>query len=475
MQYFVLHAPRQSGKTSAIDEFIGHMNGNYKALYINIEDVQAARGNVEVALISIISILKNAIAENFKEDHAVVQQLQKMIKEQPVTLDLFRQALTCWAQASSKPIALFIDEIDSLIGDSLLSILRQVRAGFKERPHRFPQSICLIGLRNYRIWSKKQGEYISTSSPFNIKAISLKLSNFTLEDVRALYDQHTNATGQKFTQEAIEYAYYLTQGQPWLVNALAQEACFVEVPDRSISITKDVIEHAKDVLILRNDTHIDSLFDKLNEPRVAAVIDAIISGAVTTQKFSKDDEQYCIDLGILSSTADTLQIANPIYQQIIPAVLASKFQKRITQDMRSDLQDDGSLDMTKLLEEFTQFYRENSQPWLEGYKYREAGPHILMLAYMQKLINGGGKIALGNKRIDLFINWREQKFVLELKIKRSEKVLAKGLEQTVDYMDQTGAEGHLIFFDRSPDKTWEEKISNEVLCVGSKQVHVWTM
>lgn len=123
---------------------------------------------------------------------------------------------------------------------------------------------------------------------------------------------------------------------------------------------------------------------------------------------------------------------------------------------------------------FTQFCRENSQTWLKGYK---AGPHILMLAFLQRIINGGGHIqreyALGNRRVDLFIVWKEQKFVLELKIKRSEKVLAKGLEQIADYMDK--AEGHLIFFDRSPDKTWEQKISNETLCTDSKQVHVWTI
>ncbi len=480
-QYFVLHTP-QSGKTSAIDEFIHYMNGNdiYKVLYINIEDVQAARDNVEVALISVISILKNAIKEHFKEDHEVVEQLQKLMKEQPVTLDLFRQALSCWARVSTKPIVLFIDEIDSLIGDSLLSILRQIRAGFKERPHNFPQSICLIGLRDvrdYRIWSKKQDSYVSTSSPFNIKAISLTLSNFTHEQVKDLYNQHTQATGQEFTPEAIEYAFYLTQGQPWLVNALAQEACFVLVIDRSKAITKEIIEDAKDILIKRKDTHIDSLLDKLNESRVAAVIDAIISGAVTSQQFTADDVQYCNDLGLLSSTAQNYQIANPIYQQIIPAVLASKFQESIAKDIRSYIRADGSLDMGNLIESFTQFYRENSQTWLKGYSYHEAGPHILMLAFLQRIINGGGHIqreyALGNRRVDLFIVWKEQKFVLELKIKRSEKVLAKGLEQIADYMDK--AEGHLIFFDRSPDKTWEQKISNETLCTDSKQVHVWTI
>ncbi len=333
MNYFGLHAPRQSGKTTAINEFVKFLQGTagIKALYINIEDAQAARENVEKALIAIVSILRDAIEEDFPEDQAVVLALDKLIDRKRVSITLFRQALTMWAKLSDKPIALFIDEIDSLIGDSLLSVLRQIRAGFIKRPKRFLQSICLIGLRDvrdYRIWSKEEGAYVSTASLFNIKAVSLLLSNFSEDEVRLLYQQHTAATGQLFTDAAIEHAYYLTQGQPWLVNALAQEACFALVLDRTQPITEEIINQAKDVLILRRDTHIDSLMDKLNEPRISNIIDAVISGG-TVQEFRDDDVQYCKDLGLLSTTDQTLEIANPIYKQIIPAALCTKFQRAI--------------------------------------------------------------------------------------------------------------------------------------------------
>ena len=189
-----------------------------------------------------------------------------------------------------------------------------------------------------------------------------------------------------------QHAFFLTQGQPWLINALAQEACFEIMLDRTQPITTEIIERAKDILIVRRDTHIDSLIDKLNEPRVSLIMDAIISGEPVTQEYTSDDIQYCKDLGLLSSTAESFKIANPIYKQIIPAVLASKVQEAITRDIRSYVHKDGSLDMTKLLEEFTQFYRENSEAWLKSLSYKEAGPHIIMLAFMQRLINGKGQI-----------------------------------------------------------------------------------
>ena len=87
---------------------------------------------------------------------------------------------------------------------------------------------------------------------------------------------------------------------------------------------------------MRRDTHIDSLMDKLNEPRVSPIIDAVISGG-TVQEFSDDDIQYCKDLGLLSTTDQTLEIANPIYKQIIPAALSTKFQRAIVLNERSYL------------------------------------------------------------------------------------------------------------------------------------------
>lgn len=481
--YFVLHAPRQSGKTTAIKQIVQRLNaqGKYTALYINVESSATARDDFEKALIGVVHELANAISEQLDTNYAAIASHLRCMAEGPISVTFLLDAVRYACRSIQQPLVLFIDEIDALMGDSLLSVLRQIRTGFDERPQNFPQALCLIGLRDvrdYRIWSKEQEQYVSTSSPFNIKALSLRLANFSLDDVRSLYMQHTEATGQQFTDGAIECAFFLTQGQPWLVNALAQEACFKLVLERSIPITKEVIEQAKEALIVRRDTHIDALLEKLNEKRVSEVIDAIIYGDVTSQQFSSDDELYCKDLGLLSPRPDALEIANPIYQQIILAVLAAKFQSRITAQMRY-VNADGSLSMTKLLEGFTQFYRENSQAWLEGYTYRESGPHILMLAYAQKLINGGGQIcreyALGRRRVDLFVTWKRQRFVLELKIKHGESTLSKGLEQVADYMDTAGAEGHLIVFDRDTTKSWDEKISHEVVGFASKSIHVWTL
>ncbi|MCE2540087.1 MAG: hypothetical protein J4G16_06780 [Acidobacteria bacterium] len=45
---------------------------------------------------------------------------------------------------------LLIDEIDTLVGDTLLSVLRQLRAGYDQRPWGFPHSVVLCGVRDVR-------------------------------------------------------------------------------------------------------------------------------------------------------------------------------------------------------------------------------------------------------------------------------------------------------------------------------------
>ncbi len=242
-----------------------------------------------------------------------------------------------------------------------------------------------------------------------------------------------------------------------------------------------MLERAREALIKRCDTHMDALLDRLQEPRVLRIVDALISGEGEDQEFSLDDLQYVQDLGLINIKG--LCIANPIYKEIIPRTLSYAKQNTITQETSWYQKEDGSLDMKKLLQSFTQFYRENSEVWLEKFAYKEAGPHLLLLAFLQRIINGGGTIhreyALGRKRVDLLITWRSQRFVIELKINRaknsfSKDTLSLGLEQTASYMDKTGArEGHLVIFDRNTKKSWEEKIYHKKEQVEEKVIEVW--
>ena len=404
----------------------------------------------------------------------------------------FNKLLSLWAENSPLPLILLIDEIDSLVGDTLISVLRQLRAGYDMRPKSFPQSVMLCGVRDvrdYRIHSSKDKALITGGSAFNIKAESLRLGDFTREEVDTLYSRHTEETGQVFVDGAINLVWAMTCGQPWLVNALGYEVCFKmkEGRERSRPITAEMIEQAKENIILRRETHLDQLVDKLAEGRVRRVIEPILAGLNQVQNFHPDDVQYVADLGLIKVARNgAISVSNRIYQEIIPRELSWNIQTGIIQQSIWYILPNGLLDMDKLLLAFQEFFRQHSESWVERFDYKEAGPQLLMQAFLQRVINSGGRLereyGLGRMRTDLLILWPHktgaQKVVIELKIlhKALNDTIEDGLRQTIEYMDKCGTDqGHLVIFDRSKGKAWEEKIFKRVEEYQRKKIVVWGM
>jgi hypothetical protein len=305
-----------------------------------------------------------------------------------------------------------------------------------------------------------------------VKARSLRLDNFSPEEIKLLYRQHSEETGQKFDDAIYPLVWDLTEGQPWLVNALAYETCFEmkEGRDRGKDISVDSIIQAKENLILRRETHLDQLVDKLREDRVKRVIVPILVGAKEPENITDEDIGYVADLGLIAKKPQ-LRIANRIYQEIIPRQLTYSTQLTISQEAAWYMNGDGSLNMDKLLSACQDFFRAHFESWVDGFEYGEAGPQLLLQAFLQRIVNSGGRVereyGLGRQRTDLLVIWPYQngrpvqQAVVELKLRYGglEKTIEKGLEQTWQYMDKCGAaEGYLLIFDRSKKAAWKEKI-----------------
>ncbi len=491
-KYFVLHAPRQTGKTTCLLALQDYLNqsAQYRALYVNVEGAQAAREKVTEAMRAILRELSIQARSVFQEKDSPLATEWETALEQGGPFSALSDLLTRWAEHSPLPCILMIDEIDALIGDTLVAVLRQLRGGYARRPRQFPQSIILCGVRDvrdYRIHAASEKAIITGGSAFNIKAESLRLGNFTEADIAALYQQHTDATGQRFEPDVLPLVWDLTRGQPWLVNALAYEVTF-KLPagrDRARPITVERIYEAKENLILRRETHLDQLADKLQEERVRRVIEPLLAGEAPEAAVPVDDIEYVRDLGLIGLERP-VRIANRIYQEVIPRELTYSREQFLTQETAWYVRADGTLDLPKLLTAFQQFFRENSEAWLEQFQYREAGPQLLMQAFLQRLVNSGGRIereyALGRRRTDLLVIWPYaggvQRAVLELKLVRGspEQTMTEGLAQTAEYMDRCGAhEGHLLVFDRRPGRSWEEKIFRRSEGVRDYVIEVWGM
>lgn len=327
-QFFIIHAARQTGKTTLLNSLETQINtqGSYVALYCSLESVHGINDPKEgipaiakaiARVIRFHPILSN---EDFL-DGADLEDFSNLIITQ------FAQ----FCMRLKKPLIVFFDEADCLSEQTLLAFLRQLRDGYVNRPRMpFVHSLALVGMRNilnYRSNIMRVKESSSgLASPFNIVGESLTIKNFSIEEITSLYGSHTSQTGHEFSNDAILRAWYWSEGQPWLVNALAREIVEKMLNnDFSVTVTENMMDEAAKTLISRRDTHIDNLIEKLEEPRVIKVIRSLLKDYSSEVKIQDADFRYVREFGLISEVGNNeYRPANPIYAEIITRFLDAK-------------------------------------------------------------------------------------------------------------------------------------------------------
>jgi hypothetical protein len=474
-RYFVLHAPRRTGKTTVLDALASGLTaeGDIAALSFSCERAKSAGDDVEWA--------ESLLLDSLREAADLSSWPEELLPPDPwpqVTPgSRFGAALREWCRRCPRRVVLFLDEIDALQGNSLVSILSQLRDGHNRRSkgYPFPASMVLCGLRDLRDYKVASGGELGRSnpaSPFNIVTESLRLGDFTADEIAELYDQHTQATGQEFTKDAVDRVFELTQGQPWLVNALAFEI-ILQIGETA-TITTGQVEDAKERLIRKRATHLDSLVARLREPRVERVIEPILAGTwPDTDSSFDDDVSYVHDLGLIRATRE-LEIANPIYREVLLRILGQRTERFVQADPHSFVLPDGRFDLPRLLREFVVFWREHGEVLICQEGYHEAACQIILMAFLHRLVNGGGQCdreyAAGTKRLDVLVRWPYtspegerlvQREAMELKVWRAGETdpTPDGLAQLDRYLDRlTLHTGALVVFDRRPEALpWKER------------------
>ncbi|MFB4270184.1 ATP-binding protein [Nonomuraea sp. GTA35] len=474
-RYFVLHAPRQTGKTTTLDALASELTaeGDIAALMFSCERAKSVGDDYVAAE----EILLESLREAAERAGWPAELLPPDPRPEAPAGARFGSALTEWCRRCPRRVVLFMDEIDALQGNSLVSILSQLRHGHNARPggQPFPASVALCGLRDlrdYKVASGGESGRSNPASPFNIIAKSLRLGDFTTDEIAELYDQHTQATGQEFAKDAVDRVFELSQGQPWLVNALANEL-IIEMGVTG-AITAGQVEEAKERLIRARATHLDSLTARLHEPRVKRVIEPIVAGTAPSMDATIDDDvSYVHDLGLIPDTR-RLEIANPIYREVLLRVLGARTERLVTAHPRSFVLPDGRFDLSRLLQEFVVFWREHGEVLIQQEGYHEAACQIILMAFLHRLVNGGGQLdreyAAGTKRLDVLVRWPYtgpdgkrlmQREAMELKVWRAnaDDPTSEGMAQLDRYLDRlTLPTGVLVIFDRRPEApSWKER------------------
>jgi len=466
--YWVLHAPRQTGKTTFLTSWMHKINQSKQAIacYVSIERCQGFT-DIEQSMQGIAS----AIIE-YAGLFLPPQYIPKTIQIDPASL--VSAMLVQWAGlVAPLPLVVLFDEVDVLEDQAMISFLRQLRGGFAGRGvGKFPVSIALVGMRDLRdyIVHAKDGQLVRPGSPFNVKEDSASLGNFDFEDGQRLVQQHIQDTGQVIEPQAIQHVWDLAKGQPWLTNAICKKCTWVICPNHE-TVTKDHVEQAKELLIQERAVHLDSLSERLRDPKVKKIVQLILTGETDPSLIRGDNFRLTQDLGLVSLENGTPVISNPIYQEVVARVLSEEYQLSIPAIEFVWKKPDGTLDMDTLLKEFQIFWRRNSDIWETKSDYPEAFPHLVLMAFFQRVVNGGGRIereyAAGRGRMDLAIQFAGTWNIIEIKLVHPadglETTIEHGIKQILGYRntwDSTAA-SYLVVFDRTPAgraRSWDERL-----------------
>ena len=480
--YFVVHAPRQTGKTTALKALVREINakGDMAAIYCTLESIQRFVGSYETAMREIRHLILKS-ASMVRELAPFAREIGEVSSSIGISTAI-SDALQDLCVKAGKPLVVFFDEADCLVGDVLISFLRQLRDGYVNRDTMpFPKSIALVGMldvRDYKAQIRPDGQSLGQISPFNIIRKDMLIPNFTESDIAALYAQHTAETGQRFADGVVEAVWRWTRGQPWLVNAIGCE-CVEEIHGNRYgeTITVEDVEAAKEAIIRRRDTHVDSLMERMREPRVRRIVEPLISGDKSDVTYNDDDYRYITDLGLLRVDRGALVPANPMYAEIIGRYLSRGEQDAMIRSIPDTpwVKADG-LDMPGLMAAFQQFWRENSGADKDIMGYRESVPHLVLMAFLQRVTNGGGHInremAVGTGRLDLCVEFRGARYAIEVKTSSNFQG-EKSYAQCAKYLDSLGlAEGWMPIFEKSKEKSWDEKIYSRDETVDGKTIHV---
>ncbi|MDR1608729.1 MAG: hypothetical protein LBT38_10040 [Deltaproteobacteria bacterium] len=502
--YFVLHAPQRSGKTTFLNFLTNKINseGNYYALMCSLASLKIVSDKDET-LTKIVSLINKSMAKSKVKQIKDKANTYNSLPQMADTNQKVRALLNQLCEDLDKDLIVFFEEADYPCWIGLLTFMAQIQEAYliRERPgHKFPRAMAFVGCRDIMacLFEAQSDTKISKIKfpPFNIIKKTLTLDNFTKPEIKTLCQQHTTASGQIFLDSAIERIWHWSAGQPGSVNALANETVVkILNKDYSATITGEQVDQAAESLIKQRYAPFDSILKRLKEPRVHMVMDSVIAGIPFKEFIEMDNREYCQALGLLvPGESGKNRPANPLLQQVIPLVLTDKLVDRMPFYLANTAWNDGKIFfVNEILQSFQDFWKNNSKSFLklpkqvdsdlfENYSdeemasiirsvvdslFDEAFYSLTLLAYLRKLLDSSALIRLqyaeDRGSMDIVITYQERVYTLRVSIRR--RVEAENdLDQLAADLSANGQkEGWFFVFDSDKNKTMDEKIFSAVL------------
>jgi len=480
-KYFVINRPRQFGKTTTLNFLAQRLqaSGKYAPALISFEDFTHRANIAEAQFYQ--KIANRIVAELARTATGTLGA--KLSAPAIGDWDDFFNWLREICQ--SRKLVLLIDEIDAAPETVVIGFLAGLRQMYLQRSRKpalpAPHAVALAGvhdIKNLKARYRNATQAIGSASPFNI-AVNYELPAFSRENVRQYYLQHSAATGQFFDDAVIGRVHEVTNGHPWLVSMLAKLLVENIAPNRKQRIRLDHAERAIQELLAAPNPNFDSLFKNARQERLFPIVLDLLQGRPYRYNLLDDDIRFGVTYGMFAGKNRQLILANPIYAQALYQHLEKELKRSEVREIVAAnhfVDRHGYLDFRRLLDKFQAFMKAKGATVSKHRDFHEATGQLLLLSYLDLLVNGKGwtfkEPQSGDGRIDVVCCYGRQKEIVELKLWYGARRYQAGLAQLARYLDREGLDrGYLFVFDRRENVKREYSFSEH--SVAGKKILAW--
>jgi hypothetical protein len=430
--YFTLWAPRQTGKTWLMRQIRAEISKLYPDFTVYSFSLGNLRGmNYTPSEESGNTTLPkglSGILEMELPGHPVV-------KDWEAFLQLFSKDQRLW----KNPLILLIDEVDTTPPALLDLLIGRFREMYLDREQHWLHGLALVGIRAVLGIDSQRG------SAFNIQR-SLHVPNLNRDEVKALYQQYQDESGQAIEAAVVETIYDSTSGQPGLVSWFGELLTEKYNPGPNQLIDKEtwhLVWH-KARFVEPNNT-VMNLIAKARMPEYQDYLIELFTQSDLPFSFYEPKCSYLYLHGIVISETlrqpngerfELCRFSSPFIQDCLYFALSQEMLEGrmpiLALQPLDDLADvfaGQSLDLPALLQRYKDYLQrlkaKGLNPWKEqprrktDFKLAEAVGHFHLYTWLQSAVGRrcvvSPEFPTGNGKVDLHLRCGDKRGIIEVK------------------------------------------------------------
>lgn len=476
-KYFTINRARQYGKTTTLRALHRYLQNDYYVILMDFQTISDAKFKSENSFSATFAkLFSKGLRKNpLNSTESFGDALERM--EQDARLPGFElpelfESLTEICKNADKSIVLLVDEVDSATNNQVfLDFLAQLRACYIDRDVQ-PcfLSVVLAGvydIKNLR-GKLRPGEEHKVNSPWNIAAdfdISMSFDRDGIAGMLREYEEDFHTGMDVGAMAGLLWDY--TRGYPFLVSRLCKlmdEEIGGGSESKSAAWTKEGFLEAVRMVLAEKNTLFESLIGKLSEyPELNSMLRALLFEG---KSFVYNPDDSAVDMasifGFVKNDRGSVMIANRIFEMRLYNFYLSGARMQELDIHKASLEDrsqfiaDGHLDMRRILEKFVQHFHELYGDSDERFVEEEGRKFFLL--YLRPIINGTGNYYIeartrSLRRTDVIVDYRGERYVIEMKIWHGAEYNRRGEEQLLGYLeDYQLKRGYMLSFNFNQKK-----------------------